>query len=142
MPHADQQPSTSLLENAPYAAVGEWLRRGDQWVVAILTVLALAAMPAIGGFFRGDFEEAAVGSPSAAMCPARFQLDINSADWPELVQLPAIAETRAKTILDSRRADGPFVSADDLERIRGIGPKTVAKMKPFLLPIAETRNNE
>ena len=48
---------------------------------------------------------------------ARFQVDINKADWPELIQLPGIGPTLAKRIVDSRRTAGPFADQDDLRRV-------------------------
>ena len=34
-------------------------------------------------------------------------------------------------IVDTRKT-APFSNADDLERVRGIGPKTVEKIRPYL----------
>ena len=66
---------------------------------------------------------------------ARFEVDINSADWPELLQLPGIGQTLAQRIVDSRRARGPFADHDDLRRVRGIGPKTLEQIRPYLRPM-------
>jgi competence protein ComEA len=41
-------------------------------------------------------------------------VDINSATAEQLETLPGIGEVRAKRIIDSRRDDGPFASAEDL----------------------------
>ncbi len=65
---------------------------------------------------------------------ARFQVDINSADWPELAQLPGIGETLARRIVQSREQEGPFLDHGDLRRVRGIGPKTLEEVRPHLLP--------
>ncbi|HEY1064654.1 MAG TPA: helix-hairpin-helix domain-containing protein, partial [Pirellulales bacterium] len=56
------------------------------------------------------------------------------AEW---MQLPGIGEILASRILASREAHGPFTRHDDLLRVSGIGPKTLAKLKPFLLPLPE-----
>lgn len=69
---------------------------------------------------------------------AAFQVDINEADWPELAQLPGIGETMARRIVASRVAEGPFASRDDLLRVSGIGPRTMERLRPYLLPLAET----
>jgi competence protein ComEA len=65
---------------------------------------------------------------------ATFQVDLNNADWPELTQLPEVGETLAKRIIESREQEGPFESTDALARVRGIGPKTLEKIQPFLRP--------
>ncbi len=41
-------------------------------------------------------------------------VDINTAGAEELETLPGIGEVRARRIIDSRREDGPFASAEDL----------------------------
>ena len=62
------------------------------------------------------------------------------AAWPELSLLPNIGEQRAKDIVASREHDGSFLDINDLQRIRGIGPKTVEGLRPYLLPIPDAEN--
>jgi competence protein ComEA len=50
----------------------------------------------------------------------------------ELRALPGIGETRALAIARSRFAEGPFTRPDELERIRGIGPATVERVRGAL----------
>lgn len=69
-----------------------------------------------------------------------FELDVNAADWPELSVLPNIGETLAKRIVESRQADGPFADVDDLQRVRGIGPKTLEQIRPYLRPLPPSGN--
>ncbi|MCP5000541.1 MAG: helix-hairpin-helix domain-containing protein [Hyphomicrobiales bacterium] len=66
-----------------------------------------------------------------------YQVDINKASWPELAQLPRIGETLARRIVESRETDGPFRDHDDVQRVRGIGPKTLEGIRPYLLPMPE-----
>lgn len=61
-----------------------------------------------------------------------FRVDVNSASWPELSQLPRIGETLARRIVEEREQNGPFFSPDDLTRVRGIGPKTLEQILPYL----------
>jgi len=82
---------------------------------------------------RGQLIELERAKPQTAS----FQVDINSADWPELAQLPGIGETLARRIVESRQTDGPFLGHDDLRRIRGIGPKTVERLRPYLVPVPD-----
>ena len=65
----------------------------------------------------------------------RFEVDINTADWPELMQLPGIGQTLAHRIVQSRQTAGPFADQDDLRRVRGIGPKTLEQIRPYLRPM-------
>lgn len=64
--------------------------------------------------------------------PVNFAVDPNTADWPELAQLPAVGEGLARAIIASREKEGPFKSLDDLGRVKGIGPKTIERIKPYL----------
>jgi len=50
----------------------------------------------------------------------------------ELRELPGIGETRALAIARSRHAQGPLTRPDELDRIRGIGPATVERVRAAL----------
>lgn len=65
-----------------------------------------------------------------------FRIDINQADWPELTLLPNISETMARRVVAYRDSHGRFANVDELLGVRGIGPRTMAGLKPYLLPIA------
>lgn len=56
------------------------------------------------------------------------KLDLNSATLEELQGLPNIGEHRAQAILDGR----PYASVEDLERVSGIGPKTVEQLRELV----------
>ena len=115
------------------------LRRADQTAVAALVVLALAAM--IGWWVsQGGWRGRLIEIDRAEPLMAQFEVDINSADWPELIQLPDIGETLARRIVASRRSDGPFADNDDLRRVRGIGPKTLERIRPYLRPMPGSGN--
>jgi competence protein ComEA len=51
-----------------------------------------------------------------------------------------VGETLARRIVETRAAEGPFVDFDDLRRVRGIGPKTLERMKPYLRPLPAAGN--
>lgn len=61
-----------------------------------------------------------------------FRIDINSASWVEWTQIEGIGEATAQKIISDREANGSFRSINDLLRVKGIGPKTLEKMRPFL----------
>lgn len=58
-------------------------------------------------------------------------IDVNTASVQELVSLPGIGPKKAQAIVESR-SHGPFVSVEDLRRVHGIGPKTVAKLRDLV----------
>jgi comEA protein len=59
-------------------------------------------------------------------------LNINIASAKELQTLPNIGEQMAKRIINYRTQHGNFVSVDALQKVKGIGPKTIEKLKPFI----------
>lgn len=78
---------------------------------------------------------AAVAPPairSSAPAPVLGGLiDLNSASAAELEMLPGIGPTLAQRIVDDREANGAFASVEGLQRVRGIGPRTVEKIAPM-----------
>jgi competence ComEA-like helix-hairpin-helix protein len=71
-----------------------------------------------------------------------FIVDINLADWPEFTVLPGISETFARRIIEDRTERGPFQSIDDLQRVPGLGDKTVQRLRPYLTVASEPREIE
>jgi competence protein ComEA len=112
------------------------LRRADQAAVAGLVLLGLAS---IGGWWvaHGGCRGRLVEIDRAEPRTAEFEVDLNQADWPELVQLPGIGETLARRIVESRQRDGRFLDHEDLQRVRGIGPKTLQRIRPYLRPMPQ-----
>jgi competence protein ComEA len=49
-----------------------------------------------------------------------------------LSQLEGIGPTLAQRIIADRKQNGPFADVEDLVRVRGIGPKTIVRLKPWL----------
>ncbi len=60
------------------------------------------------------------------------RIDINRADATELQALPRIGPKKAKWIVDDRRRRGRYERLEDLQRVKGIGPKTVEHLRPLV----------
>jgi comEA protein len=56
-------------------------------------------------------------------------VDINHADATQLTTLKGIGPKKADVIIAYRNAHGPFKTVDDLAKVKGIGPKAVARLK-------------
>lgn len=59
-------------------------------------------------------------------------LDPNAAAARELSFVPGLSRRLAEAIVADRSENGPFVTLQDLERVRGIGPKRLALARPHL----------
>lgn len=100
--------------------------------------LALGVFAA--GCFTGtpvwaDHHEAAEKTAEAAeeqMPEAAGPIDINTADAAALQTLSGIGETKAAAIIAHREANGPFATVDDLQNVKGIGEKTLEKLKEHI----------
>lgn len=69
-----------------------------------------------------------------------FQIDLNSATWSELSNLPGIGEQRAKDIVAYREQIGSFSSLESIQNVAGIGPRTFEQITPFLAPLSPSRS--
>lgn len=59
-------------------------------------------------------------------------VNINEATAAELIALPGIGPAMAGRILAWRSAHGRFARIDDLDRVKGIGPATVKRLRPLI----------
>ena len=59
-------------------------------------------------------------------------LPINRANARALEMLPGVGPHLAGLILSTRRQQGPFTGPDDLNRVPGIGAKTLARLAPLI----------
>lgn len=60
------------------------------------------------------------------------RLDLNRASAEELESLPGIGPKTAERIIADRLKRGRFRSLKDLGRVKGIGPKTLARLAPHV----------
>ena len=71
--------------------------------------------------------QSAIKAPPAAK-PAAGAININTADAAAIAQMPGMTPKRADAVIDYRNNSGRFSSCNDLQKVKGIGPKTVEKL--------------
>lgn len=69
-----------------------------------------------------------VVSKGGKIQPGEPPINVNMAGEAELMRLPKVGPAMAKAIVAAR----PFKSVDDLDRVKGIGVKTLDALRPFV----------
>lgn len=96
--------------------------------VIVVAVVGLLGTHALVGRFRG-------GEVELRRLPEHqfeFRLDVNAANEIELQHLPGIGPKLAARIVEDRTIHGPFESIENIQRVKGIGPKTLENIRPYL----------
>jgi competence ComEA-like helix-hairpin-helix protein len=102
--------------------------------------LALPAEATRGGLirYRVDDDGCALEEVDRLPGPQRLiygvGLDVNRDPAADLELLPGIGPAKASAIVESRARDGPFGSVEELARVKGIGEKTVERIRPWVDP--------
>ena len=113
-------------------------KRAEQKILALLLfagLLALAGYWVLRVWHRHDLIEFDAAPP----LKATFQIDINQADWPELMQLPGVGKITAQSMVETREAGGPYQDLEDLaSRVHGVGPRMTAAIRPFVQPMQKS----
>lgn len=82
------------------------------------------------GIAEAAVERAAAPRRTGKPPPART--NINTASAADLQRLPRIGPALAERIVEHRRVHGPFRSADQITEVKGIGEKTLEKLRPWI----------
>jgi competence protein ComEA len=115
------------------------LRRTDQAVIAAGLCLAWILLTLWWASDAGTFRRR-VEFESLEKQSLQFSVDINSAPWTELAELPGVGETLARRIVESRERQGPFTDLAELRRVHGVGKTTLGQITPFLRPITASKS--
>ena len=62
----------------------------------------------------------------------KLKIDLNRAEWYELIILPGIGEKKAREIVEYRKETGTFKTIEQLCEVNGIGIETVKKIKDLV----------
>ena len=81
-----------------------------------------------------QYQSVSYPSPSdrPIAAPARLLINLNTANQSDLQLLPSIGPKLAQRIINDRAKQGPFTTLKDLDRVKGIGPKTLARLEEWV----------
>ncbi|MEJ2366979.1 MAG: helix-hairpin-helix domain-containing protein [Acidobacteriota bacterium] len=95
---------------------------------ALLFVLAGFALPSAAL----NAASPAKGAPQAKSSQNHAKVHLNKATEKDLETLPRIGPKVAQRIIKYRESHKGFKSVDELRNVRGIGQKTMAKLRPLV----------
>lgn len=72
--------------------------------------------------------------PTGVSASESHMVSLNSADVRALESLPGIGPSLAAAIIAYREEHGPFQSVEELVKVPGIGPATLAKIRDLVVP--------
>ena len=70
---------------------------------------------------------------AAAAATTQFPINLNTATAEQLEAIPGIGPVLAQRIIEYRQTHGRFQSVDELLEVRGIGPKRLENMRPYVV---------
>jgi competence protein ComEA len=108
------------------------LRQLDQASAAICLVGALVVI-AVCQVHLAWRREGTVEIDRTEAREAALVVDLNTAEWAELANLPGIGEALARRIVAYREDHGPFRRVADLSLVDGIGPIKLAQVQSYLV---------
>jgi competence protein ComEA len=108
-----------------------WLTSGDRLALAVVCTMLIALLGVHVVLGAGWAAAPAQLEPGGKV--AGHRIDINRAAWWELQALQGIGGRRAGDIVAYREQHGPFESVADLVKVRGIGKKTLERLRPHLI---------
>jgi len=125
-------PQKAVPQKTAPEAGESWLgiNHSDQLTIG-LVMLALIVLLPIRWYQTGAVERSSIQISRETPTPG-YQIDLNSATWPELTQLDGIGPSLAQRIVEDRERDGPFRSVGELTRVKGLGPKLLERNRRWL----------
>ena len=101
--------------------------------LTLATLTGLLVFVAFNALTRTTkFDSAAVNAPGIAPVATLpdMRIDLNAADCAQLGMLPGLGPMLAERILLDRDEHGPFSSVDELDRVSGVGPAIIERLRP------------
>jgi competence ComEA-like helix-hairpin-helix protein len=125
----------------PDTAYAETMQRFEQVAATVATEATPIARPAAADTVLADTPDATETNQAprtrTKALPA-VRMNLNTASASQLQRLPRIGPKMAERILAYRTEHGDFERVADLQKVRGIGEKTLANLIPYLFVEGES----
>ncbi len=99
------------------------------FLAAVVAVAAVGVRPARA---EGPPVAAVLAATPAPAAVGAGTVNLNTATVEELIRLPGIGPAKAAAIAAFRQKHGGFSRIEDLDRVKGFGRKTLARLRPNL----------
>jgi competence protein ComEA len=98
------------------------------FLAAVIAVAVVGVRPA-----RAEGPPVAAVLATSAPAPiGEGSVNLNTATVEELIRLPGVGPAKAAAIAAFRQKHGTFSRIEDLDRVKGFGRKTLARLRPNL----------
>jgi competence protein ComEA len=131
-----RQEGLAILTLAVLFLLGLTVRHFQQQQIPPVAADSLVATPAT------DSTAPSPASPGPQRPSAEHPINVNTAPPEALDGLPGIGPALSERIVTYRSTQRPFQRVDELERVRGIGPKTLATLRPMVRVAAPDSTSE
>lgn len=104
-------------------------------VLAVLVVVGIGwgVLSGRSDTLRREEAVAAVASSAeGSTLPSAAMVNLNTATSAQLRSLPGVGAALAERIIEYRRSHGPFERVEQLDKVRGIGPATMARIRAMV----------
>ncbi len=101
-------------------------------IVHLLFIALFTCTLGLSTLSTDTYAASATKEVAASAEQTKKAIDINTADKALLTELPGIGPVTADAIIQYRETNGKFKTIDELTNVKGIGDKTLAKIKPYL----------
>ena len=109
-----------------------YLTPGHQFILAGVLFLAIGLLAA-RTFFSLNQPGGIADIDELPSRSALFQVDVNRAEYGELISIPGVGPSLANAIVDYRSTGGEISGPLELQQIHGIGPKKASLLSKYLV---------
>lgn len=92
-------------------------------------VLLFIGVLILVGSFAKFLNKIPQGGEPPQIISQKILIDVNQASGKDLEKLPGVGRAIAQRIISYRKQFGPFLSVEDLKKVKGIGDKKIQSMK-------------